>query len=108
TLKHIQPERVTPRAQQYAEMLLARLDAVGELQVIDQDQGWRVEQGDCVVELDKSSFALRVYSGDQLLLQSQSLTSGKHWEFDIQLDPTEGVYGLGETTANLNRRGSVL
>ena len=108
TLKHIQPERVTPRAQQYAEMLLARLDAVGELQVIDQDQGWRVEQGDCVVELDKDNFALRVYSGTQLLLQSQSLSSGEQWQFHVQLDPTEGVYGLGETTANLNRRGSVL
>ena len=108
TLKHIQPERVTPRAQQYAEMLLARLDAVGELQVNEQAQGWRVEQGDCVVELDKDTFALRIYSGDQLLLQSQSLKHDARWQFTIQLDPTEGIYGLGETTTNLNRRGSLL
>ena len=108
TLKHIQPERVTPRAQQYAEMLLARLDAVGELHVSDQAQGWRVEQGDSVIELDKDTFALRVYSGDQLLLQSQSLKHDARWQLDIQLDPAEGIYGLGETTSSLNRRGSVL
>lgn len=108
TLKQIQPERVSPRAQAYAEMLLARLDAVGELQLAEQTQGWRVEQGDCIVELDKDSFALRVYNGEQLLLQSHSLVQHEQWQFGLQLDSTEGIYGLGETTGDLNRRGSLL
>lgn len=108
TLKQIQPERVSPRAQSYAEMLLARLDAVGELQLAEQAQGWRVEQGDCIVELDKDSFALRVYNGEQLLLQSHSLVQHEQWQLGLQLDSTEGIYGLGETTGDLNRRGSFL
>ena len=109
SLKHIQPERVTPRAQQYTEMLLTRLDAVGELEVSDQSGGWRIEQGDCALEIDKDSFALRVYAANQLLLQSQSLhRTASHWQLDLNLNPEEGVYGLGETVANLNRRGSLL
>ena len=108
SLKHIEPERVTPRAQQYAEMLLARLDAVGELELIEQPTGWRLEQGDCAVEVDKENFALRVYGGEQLLLQSQSLTRPAGWALALDLDPDEGIYGLGETTGDLNRRGSVL
>lgn len=109
SLKHIQPERVTPRAQQYTEMLLTRLDAVGELEVSDQSGGWRIEQGDCALEIDKDSFALRVYAANQLLLQSQSLHgTASHWQLDLNLNPEEGVYGLGETVANLNRRGSLL
>lgn len=108
SLKHIQPDRVTPRAQQYAEMLLARLDAVGELELSEIATGWRVEQGDCAVEIDKDTFALRVYGADQLLLQSQSLTHAENWALSLALEPTEGIYGLGETVADLNRRGTRL
>jgi len=108
SLKHIQPERVTPRAQQYAEMLLARLDAVGELHVSDTSTGWRAEQGDCAVEIDKENMALRVYAGEQLLMQSQSLVHDQAWALSWQLDAQEGIYGLGETTGDLNRRGSKL
>ena len=108
SLKYIQPERVTPRAQQYAEMLLARLDAVGEFEVLEQAAGWRIEQGECAVEIDKD-FALRVYAADQLLWQSQSLqNTDSTWKLRLGLDAAEGIYGLGETTANLNRRGSHL
>lgn len=108
SLTHIQPDRISPRAQQYAEMLLARLDAVGELELLEQETGWRVEQGECAIELDKEPFALRAYNGEQLLFQSHSLTTTDHWCFGIELDAEEGIYGLGETLGNLNRRGSLL
>ena len=109
SLKHIQPERVRPREQQYAEMLLARLDPVGELEVVEQDTGWRIEQGECAVEIDKDCFALRVYAAEQLLWQSQSLQDdADNWKLSIALDAGESIYGLGETEGNLNRRGSLL
>ena len=107
-LKHIQPERVSARAQQYADMLLARQDAVGELEVTEQAQGWRIEQGESVLEIDKDTFALRAYNGDQLLLQSQSLIATPQWQFALTLDPNDGIFGLGETTGDLNRRGAKL
>lgn len=107
-LQHIQPERVTPRAQQYAEMLLTRLDAVGELEVSEQSQGWRITQGDCALEIDKDNFVLKVYAGDQLVLQSKYLLHDSNWKLSLNLDANESIYGLGETVADLNRRGSLL
>ena len=107
-LKHIQPERVRPRDQLYAEMLLTRQDAVSEMEVMDTDSGWRLEQGECALEVDKNDFALRLYHSEQLLVHSPLLSHNALWQLDLHLDPTEGVYGLGETTDSLNRRGCLL
>lgn len=109
SLKHIEPERVRPRDQQYAEMLLSRLDPVGELEVIDQSAGWRIEQGEVAVEIDKDNCMVRVYAAEQLLWQSHSLEKGADaWELAIALEADEGIYGLGETQGALNRRGEKL
>lgn len=115
TLNAIQPERVTLRAQQYAEMLLAREDAVGEFMLeegIETENGWRLEQGDCVLELGRDPFSMTLRRNDEVLLQMapsslQPLQDEQQegWQVQFVLHNDEELFGLGESSADLRRRG---
>ena len=81
-LSDIQPERVSLRVQQYAEMLLAREDAVGEFALeegIATDDGWRLEQGDCTLELKHTPFCFDVEAR-----RANATSSRLFWHFSGQ------------------------
>ncbi len=114
-LKHIQPERISLRAQQYAEMLLAREDAVGEFALeedIKTDEGWRLEQGDCTLELRHSPFSLLLRRGEDILLEVADSGVAQvpaddtgAWQIAFTLHEDEELFGLGESSTELRRRG---
>lgn len=102
------------RAKAHAEMLLARQEPVSELAVssITGKQGWRIEQGDLVLELAIDPLQLTLYRGEQCLLrtsvpamQQGQVQDAPAWRLQWELDVDDGVYGLGETSGDLDRRG---
>lgn len=115
--KHLHPEKITPRAQQRIEMLLARPDAVGEFsqeQFELSPQSWQLEQGEYRLELEAEPFALQLYKGEDCLvrLAPQGLASPQSnaeavWHMAFALQEQDALYGLGDAFT-LNRRGCVL
>ncbi|MGO3890408.1 MAG: glycoside hydrolase family 31 protein [Paenalcaligenes sp.] len=117
SLKQIQPEKVSLRAQQQAEMLLVREDAVGEFsqESLEHEGGWRVEQGEYALVLNQAPFSFALYKGDELLLQSapsgvwqDDKEEQQGWNAAFALQANDVLYGLGDTQESLNRDGQQL
>ena len=109
----IEPEQVPLRVQELEECLLARADAVGELQVVSdaQPNQWRFEQGELALELSVDPLKLRLMRGDELLVESTDnavVKNAQGWKFALSLIDSEGIFGLGEHAQALERRGSQL
>ncbi|HWK60663.1 MAG TPA: glycoside hydrolase family 31 protein [Eoetvoesiella sp.] len=111
-------EKPTMRSRQQAEMLLARQEAVGELAVSSiperEQQGWRLEQGDVVLELTHSPLQFTLSRSGQCLVATEPLAAlglartqdgGRGWRLGFDLDGDDSLYGLGETAGDLERRG---
>ncbi len=111
-------EKPTMRSRQQAEMLLARQEAVGELAVSSiperEQQGWRLEQGDVVLEITHSPLQFTLSRGDQCLVASEPMAAlglariredEQGWRLGFDLDGDDSLYGLGETSGDLERRG---
>lgn len=111
-------EPPTGRAAARAEMLLAREEAVGEFQVapLPAEAGWRLEQGDVCLEIQTNPLVLRLSRGADVLLQTTAEAivaladedGARTWQLSWQLDDEDGLYGLGETQGDLDRRGEWL
>lgn len=108
----LEPGKPTLRAQRQADMLLARQEPVGEMscQALDAG-GWRLTQGDVVLEVGGPDASLRLYRNDQCVAQARLPidASGEgaqgRWSMTWTLAPDEGLYGLGESLGDLDRRG---
>ncbi|MCB5362581.1 glycoside hydrolase family 31 protein [Pusillimonas sp. CC-YST705] len=106
------------RAAARADLLLARHEAVGEFQTeaLPGDEGWSLEQGDVRLEVRSQPFSLRLTRGEQVLLQSADQAvlacttqeNNPGWQVNWLLDDEDGLYGLGETGGDLDRRGEYL
>jgi len=109
------------QAQMRANSLLARAEAVGEFEFAPLSEegsgvsGWRLTQGDSCLEVLARPFALRLYRKEKLLLSTvpqaalcQVQAATPHWQLQWTLDNDDGLYGLGQTTADLDRRGQRL
>jgi len=107
------------RARAIGEMLLARDEAVGEatLAPMDNADGWRITQGDVVLQVENHPVRLSLFKGETCVLRSavtvESPAFGHHaldraddaaWTVNLALADGERVYGLGETPGDLNRR----
>jgi len=116
-------EKSSARARAVAEMLLARQEAVGEatLTARDDGSGWRIAQGDVALEVLTDPVRIVLSRGEQVVLSSEvsphtpafghdALTESEHavWTVGFALETHEGVYGLGETPGDLNRRGEAI
>ncbi|SAI65928.1 glycosyl hydrolase [Bordetella ansorpii] len=113
-------EKTSARARAVAEMLLARQEAVSEATIAPRDSadGWRVSLGDVAIEVLTDPVRIVLYRGEQPVLSSEvsehtpafghnALDEPDHaaWTVGFALEGDEGVYGLGETPGDLNRRG---
>src|SRR3546814_481854 len=96
-------------------MLLARQEPVGELAVSSIAEppgiGWRIQQGDTVLELTQSPLQLSVYRGEECILTTPegSLTYDSTealWRMSFDLDGDDALHGTGATGAELNQRGT--
>lgn len=105
------------RARAHAEMLLARQEPIGELAVssVPGKQGWRLEQGDIALEVSIQPLRLALHRGDECLLRTAepavvhaTVGSEPVWRMRFELDVDDGIYGLGETADDLDRRGERL
>jgi len=119
----VNDEKPSTRTRALADMLLARDEAVGEATIgpLDNAQGWRIAQGDIVLQIESSPLRFSLYRGDALLLRSdaslQAPAFGHHliedpaeavWSLNLALADGEAVYGLGETPGDLNRRDDTI
>lgn len=108
----LEPAKPTPRAQRQADMLLVRQEPVGEMECRPLESGgWRLTQGDAGLEVGGPDAGLRLSRGDQCVarvrLPVRPAGGGDAglWTLAWTLEPDEGVYGLGESLASLDRRG---
>lgn len=72
----------------------------------------KVSCGSIAVDIDKSTFRIRIYHGQQIIFQTASPSvlyknSGEVF-LDAQMEPEDVFYGFGEKTGFLNKRGSKL
>lgn len=116
----VRDEKPAARARALAEMLLARQEPVGELAVssaIDAPEyGWRLAQGDVALELRHSPLGATLYRNGEPVLSLVELSCARDerddaestWHLGFELDVDDGLYGLGETRADLDRRGERL
>lgn len=86
-----------------------------------QDRGYRIQAGDLALELEATPLRLGFYHGRRLLLESTTdghiagglrvpplARSGAQWSLALALRSGEPVYGLGEKSGPLNRRGQLV
>jgi len=112
--EHIEPERVTARMQELQESLLARIDAVGELHSAAADsESWRFEQGELALVIETNPFRFVLMRNDEPLVASvnggiSNDDENDVWSVRLGLRDEEFVFGLGETTGPLERRGAQL
>ena len=113
----LQNEKPSTRAKAHAEMLLARQEPVSELAVssVPGKQGWRVEQGDLVLEISMQPLQIAMYRDDHCLLRTAlpaleqgTIDEADVWRLNWSLDADDAVFGLGDTTDDLDRRGEYL
>jgi alpha-glucosidase (family GH31 glycosyl hydrolase) len=103
-----------------AELLLARQEAVGEavLEPCVHGNGWRITQGDTALEILMHPLRLALFRGDTQVLASKVSGPAPAFGYDVLAEPAEVVwtasfelqaserlYGLGETSGVLDRRG---
>lgn len=107
------------RVRALGEMLLARDEAVGEATIgpLDNAQGWRIAQGDIVLQIESGPLRFSLYRGETRLLTSEASVQAPSfgynalddaddasWLVNLALADGEAVYGLGETPGDINRR----
>ena len=112
-------EKPRARARALGEMLLARDEAVGEATIAPTDNanGWRITQGDYVLQVESAPLRLSLYRNDVRVLTTEAtahapslgfggLDDPEHaaWVVNFGLTADEPVYGLGETPGDINRR----
>lgn len=110
----LDPEKTSLRTQQHADTLLARQDAVGELacSTLATGAGWQLVQGETRLEISAAPLNVRVYRGDRCVVHStaEGMRLGgagdeRAWSLGLELGGEHGVYGLGESSLDLDRRG---
>lgn len=113
-------EKPGARAKAHTEILLARQEAVGELALCSiadpAEQGWRLHQGDTVLELHRSPLEIALYRGDVCVLRStpgatlarEAVGDDYAWQLGLDLDGDDALHGLGETSGEQDRRGTSL
>lgn len=111
-------EKPTARQKALAEMLLARDEPVGEMAAssVVGGGGWRLEQGEIVLEVASNPLRFALYRGDRCVLSTlaegglQAAGSGgdTQWCLSASLEPLDYLHGLGETAGDPDRRGSRL
>ncbi|WP_442596209.1 glycoside hydrolase family 31 protein [Parapusillimonas sp. JC17] len=116
----LHPDKPSPRKRAHAEMLIARQESIGEIVVSSiaesPQQGWRLEQGDIVLEIQPSPLQFSVYRGGDCLVSSragEALSLGgsdddPQWHLCLDLDGDDALHGGGETGGELDRRGACL
>jgi len=112
----LEPGKPTARAQRQADMLLARHEAVGEFDCQSPEPGvWRLTQGDACLRIGGSEPSLQLLRQDlrvahaRVSFQPAAEDDGARlWSIDWSLGDTEGLFGLGETQGDPDRRGSLL
>ncbi len=111
----LEPGKPTLRAQRQADLLLARQEPVGEMECqAAMSGGWRLTQGEAGLEIGGSDSGLRLFRGDQCVARADLPVrlSGDGdeavWPLAWTLEPDEGLYGLGESLGDLDRRGARL
>ena len=117
-------EKPSTRARAVVDMLLARQEAVGECTVTpDADgKGWRIAQGDTALDIQTHPVRIALFRGDTQVLASE-VSSKKvtafgckalddadkaGWNAAFALEANERLYGLGETSGDLNRRKTTI
>ena len=98
------------RAKVYAEMLIARGEAISEAEtrLAEDGQCWEICQGETVLQVGKQEFALNILKDGKPLMAFTPDGIGHDdgsWSFGIELAEDEGIFGLGYTQTDLNRRG---
>jgi alpha-D-xyloside xylohydrolase len=113
----LHPEKPSARSRGHAEMLLARQGSVGELAVSSITQpavdGWRIEQGDTVLQIQPDPLQLSLHHGDRCVLRTNAgLALGvgnapedRIWRLVVELDVNDALHGLGESVGALDHRG---
>ncbi len=112
----LDPAKPTLRMQRHADMLLARHEAVSEFECQPSEPGrWRLTQGDVALDIGGASPTLRLLRGADCVAQASvpilpttDDTGEAVWSIDWTMAPDEGLYGLGETQDDLDRRGVCL
>lgn len=102
------------RARVHAEVLLARPEAIGEaiLEPLKGAlKGWRLVQGDVSLDISVNPFRLHMQRlGKTALTLSESgvARSDELWSLGFDLKRSEKIFGLGETSGDLDRRGETI
>ncbi len=116
----LQNPKPSARSRVLADMLLARHDPISELYTSciasPADAGWLLEQGDARLEITRSPLQFALYRGDNCIMRTQPGASlgcartedDPSWRFDVQLDIDDAIHGLGESSGQLDRRGTRL
>ncbi|MDN3988792.1 glycoside hydrolase family 31 protein [Zwartia vadi] len=98
------------RARAHAEVLLARPEAIGEAilePLSGPAKGWRLVQGDTALDITINPFRLQLH---RLGKKALSLCEGgialvdALWTVGFDLAQEEQIFGLGETSGDLDRR----
>lgn len=112
----LEPSKPAARAQRQADMLLARQEAVGELDCQSPESGvWRLTQGDVCLGVGGAEPAIQLLRQDHCVasarISSRPVTDDDGhavWLIEWSLGETEGLFGLGETQGDQDRRGCLL
>ena len=121
--KKLDDNQLNPRAQQRADLLLARTEISGEFECEPVEDGWHLKQsnaGNTSLLIHANPFRLTFYQDERMVFQTAqdfdaSLVTqldaeeqSNAWSIVWQLTPDEAVYGLGRTDGGFNRRGQML
>lgn len=111
-------EKPTTRQKAHAEMLLVRDEPVGEMATssVVGTAGWRLEQGEIALEIMAEPLRFALYRGERCVLASaaegflqKGETSGEtSWRLSTRLEDDDFLHGLGESSGDPDRRGSVI
>lgn len=107
-------EKLSTRAKVHQEMLLAREEAVSEMELatLPDDVGWSLAQGETTLLLYRSPFKAVLQRNEQVIWQSQpnvlTRLDDSAWQWTTLLHEDDALYGLGDTQQELDRRGESL
>lgn len=115
--------QLNARAQQRAELLLARTEISGEFVCEAIDEGWRLSQNNTSntsLVLQTNPLRLAFYQDEQLVVETDASYDAclvaqqddeeqlKAWSLVLKLADDEAIYGLGRTEGGYSRRGQLL
>lgn len=121
--KKLDDTQLNLRAQQRAELLLARTEISGEFDCEEIEGGWRLTQSNTnstSLLIQTNPLRLSFYQEEQLVLQTAADFDAclavqedeeeqtQAWSLVLQLSNDEAIYGLGRTDGGFNRRGQSL